>query len=383
MKEIRLALCGIGGHGETYLSPLLREAPLRGARLVAAIDPFPERCRRQAELKEAGVEFFADLNSFFAASECDLVILSSPIQFHCEQTCLALARGCHVLCEKPLCVTEEEAARMAQAEKTSGKTVTIGYQWSFSDAVQELKSDILAGRLGKPVRLKTLVCWPRDERYYRRNDWAGAVQDSKGRLVLDSPVNNGASHYLHNMLYVLGPAREKSAWPSRVEASLYRANAISNYDTAALRIDLEDGAELEFYTSHATEGSQGPLFRYEFEKALVKYDAADGRIQGVLSDGTIVDYGCPEEDPDNKLWSAIQSARGAILSICGIEAARPHVRCVALAQQAAEIISFPPHRIREKREGSQKFLYVPGLQEALAACFFENAKRDSIKLRLE
>ena len=40
------------------------------------------------------------------------------------------------------------------------KIVAIGYQWSFSDAIQKLKADVIAGIFGKPRRLKTLVLWP-------------------------------------------------------------------------------------------------------------------------------------------------------------------------------------------------------------------------------
>src|SRR5207249_2746382 len=120
----------------------------------------------------------------------DLVVVCTPPQLHSLHVCLALEHHSHVLCEKPLCVTPDQARQMLAARDRAGKDVTIGYQWSLADAIQRLKSEILSGVFGKPRRLRTLVLWPRDETYYRRNRWAGRVRDADGNWILDSPVNN-------------------------------------------------------------------------------------------------------------------------------------------------------------------------------------------------
>ena len=131
--------------------------------------------------------------------------------------------------------------------------MAVGYQWSFSPAVQALKDDIRSGLFGAARKLKCLYLWPRDEGYYARNDWAGKRKDAEGAWVLDSPVQNAMAHDLHNMFYVLGKTRETSARPAEVEAELYRANAIENFDTAAARIRTEEGVEILFFVSHASE----------------------------------------------------------------------------------------------------------------------------------
>src|SRR5438552_251290 len=78
-------------------------------------------------------------------------------------------------------------------------------------------------------RMRCMVLGPRDEAYYNRNRWAGALRDAHGNLVLDSPANNACAHYLHNMLYVLGDVIDRSDPPATVTAELYRAHAITNY----------------------------------------------------------------------------------------------------------------------------------------------------------
>ena len=56
-----------------------------------------------------------------------------------------------------------------------------------------------------------------------------------GRWVMDSPAANALSHFLQLPLYLLGPSMNQAATPVKVEAELYRANSIENYDTCSIR----------------------------------------------------------------------------------------------------------------------------------------------------
>ena len=273
--DVRIALAGIAGYGDSYLEALLNNprTAWAGGRLVAVVDSAPQRCRRLDALAGRGIPVHESFDELFDATApaggVDLMIICTPIHLHARQTCFALRRGASTLCEKPLAGTVEDALRMAECERAAGdgRFVAIGYQWSFSHAVQALKRDVLAGTLGRPVRLKTVCVFPRPVTYFRRNDWVGRIRTEGGEAVHDSPTNNATSHYLHNMLYLLGRTRETSAMPRTLQAELYRANDIENYDTTALRAELAGGAEVLFYTTQAVAGRVGPVCHFEFEHA--------------------------------------------------------------------------------------------------------------------
>ena len=55
----------------------------------------------------------------------------------------------------------------------------IGYQWSYSEGIQSLKKDILTGRFGKPLRMKSMCLWSRDFSYFSRNNWAFRKKDEE------------------------------------------------------------------------------------------------------------------------------------------------------------------------------------------------------------
>ena len=182
------------------------------------------------------------------------------------------------------------------------------------------------------------------------------------------------------MLYILGESREQSARPVKVVSHLFRANPISNYDTAAIRITTDNGADVQFYTSHATQHLTGPEFIYEFEKATIFYSEVKSEMKAVLSNAKVIHYPFPEVDSFNKLWSAVDAARNGEKSLCGIEAAKSHVRSIELAQQSSEgILTFPDSMITVDRTKLSPIIYVKGLQEALTQCYEEGTPENLLK----
>jgi len=378
MREpVSIGLVALGGYGEKYISFLLDKTDPEEYRIVGAVDPLKERCQRLEDITSRGIPIYDTMDEFYARHRADLVTISSPIHFHCPQTCAALDHGSSVLCEKPLGATVQEARGMieardrATARDGAPRFVAIGYQWSFSEAVQELKGDILAGRFGRPIRLKTMVLWPRDEKYYHRNGWAGRQKDDRGAWILDSPINNATAHYLHNMLYVLGAQVDRSARLASIVGELYRANAIENYDTGAARILTDDGVELLYIASHPVVRQRGPVFEYEFEEATVFCEEKASGFVARFRNGEGKTYPNPQVI-QNKLRDAMSAVRGEKQIVCGPEAAGAQTLCVnGLQDSAPEIIEFPRDLVRVEGEVGVRKTWVDGLFETLVKCYEE------------
>ena len=383
MREVTAAMVALGGYGNTYLREIFTTPPSEreGFRLVAGVDPNPIGCRYLEELAAEGIPIYPDLDAFYAERTADLVVIAAPIHYHAPFTINALAHGSSVLCEKPIAATIQEVRRMAEAEAERKRAaasifVGIGYQWSFSETMQRLKADVMADRLGKPLRFRTKVLWPRPLSYYQRNNWAAKLRTSNGDWILDSPVNNATAHYLHNSLYILGPTRETSARPLDVQAELYRANAIENYDTAAVRVHAslpgtDDQVEVLFYTAHPVDENIGPVLVYEFEDAVVEYAAYGNPLLVRFKDGHVEDYGDPFANEVSKLWQAVDAVRTGAPPACGIAAATPHTLCVNGAQESPEeIVVFPSDLVRRTGMGDDDTLvWVEGLRTTLEECY--------------
>lgn len=369
---VRVALVGINGYGRNYLNHFREGIVPDHAELVGVIDTDYTACKAKPWLQENQIPMLGSLEEFFADYEADLVVISSPIHWHCRQSIQAVRHGAHVLCEKPVAATVQETREMMAAEAETGKFIAIGYQWSFSNAVQKLKQDIQRGRLGAPVRLRTMVCWPRMENYYKRNNWAGALKTSDGRWVLDSPVNNATAHYLHNMFYILGDDLATSAKLHSVTGELYRANPISNYDTATLRCLTDKDVEILFLSSHAVNENIGPVASYEFEDATVTIDASDheGKLIAAFANGDQQVYGGPNMDQPGKLLQAIGAVRGENPIVCSVEAAATQTLCMNGLQDAVDaIVTVPQAVMGVQGEPGNLLTYISGMTRNLQECY--------------
>jgi len=370
-ETFAIVLVGISGYGRNYVNRFLDRSEEHNIRIVAAVDVNPDRCRRLQELKDAGAKLYSSLEEFYGSGgKADLVVISTPISFHAPQTIQALKNGSHVLCEKPVSATIQDAVKMAEAEDEAGKSVAIGYQWSFSKTIQAVKRDVMAGVFGQPIRLKTFISWPRPSSYYTNRHWAARIKSEDGDWILDSPVHNATAHYLHNCLYILGKTTETSAAPVDVQAELYRAKTIENYDTAALRTHTEDGIEILHLVSHAVPSDIGPVASYEFEEATIAYERhGSNAFVARFRDGSVKSYGNPEDGGREKFWSTIDAVRQGKRPLCGIHAAIPELLCVNGAQESSEVVTFPDSLVRRQGPDKDPLTVVNGLQAIMVQCF--------------
>ncbi|MCR8631519.1 Gfo/Idh/MocA family protein [Paenibacillus radicis (ex Xue et al. 2023)] len=370
-KQVSILLVGIGGYGNRYVEELLKATDDSQFTIAGVVEVNPDRSRYVQQLQDRGITFYADMESFYASSGADLAIISTPIQFHCQHVCTALLNGSHVLCEKPIAATVQDAQKMIDARNQSGKFVAVGYNLSFNDQIQELKRDILSGAFGKPKRLKTLVLWRRPLAYFQ-SGWKGKRKSVSGDWILDSVAHNATAHFLHNMFYLTGSRTDASAKLQYVAAELYRANDIETFDTCALRVKTEDDVEILFYTSHTILNNEGPVFSFEFEKASISF--AEGRnenqIKAVFHDGTEKVYASTGTAAcEDKLRVCIGAlASGSNEIPCGLEAAYPQLLCVnAMMEAIPEVPGFPKALVGLDEETNA--VWVDGLEDVLKNCF--------------
>jgi len=369
-RPVTALMVAIGGYGYHYLNMLLDEVPAGLVQLAGVVDPFAQASPAWPRVAASGVPVADTVDAFFGAGHrADLTVVASPIHFHVPQSVTALAHGSHVLCDKPLAAKVADVEALVRARDRAGRFVMVGYQWSFSTAVQTLKRDLLNGRFGRPLRLATLCAWPRDMAYYRRNTWAGRLHDGEsGAWVLDSPANNAMAHFLHNAFFLLGPEMHLSAMPVSVTAELLRACPIESADTAACRAVTDNGCDVLFLASHVTERAIEPRFRLECEDATVTFGDDTRRIVASSAAGQIADYGDPDDTHQfQKLLVAIDRVREPGHVICGAEAAAAQTLCVgAMHASSPDIVPFPT-ALRRGAAASQ--VSVAGLDQDLLRCY--------------
>lgn len=136
---------------EHYCHPLRRLEKGGAVRVVAVVDPDVDRARGVAGRFKAA-RAYPDTDSAWAGGSYDLAIVASPPGLHADHACDAFRHGCHVLCEKPMTVSTDEAARMNAAAAAADRVLGVAFPRRFYANVADVARLIRDGELGENVR---------------------------------------------------------------------------------------------------------------------------------------------------------------------------------------------------------------------------------------
>ena len=179
------------------------------ATLVAVVDSDPERAERLAQLY--GAAAYGDAASAYAAQDVDAVAVCVPSALHTEVTIEALRAGKDVLIEKPVAVTLEATDRIVEAEKASGRTVTVISQRRFQPPAAFIKRSIDEGWLGRVTSGTAESVLFRSQAYYDSGAWRGTVKIDGGGALMNQGI-----HALDLLIWMLGVPVQVSAHTSRL-----------------------------------------------------------------------------------------------------------------------------------------------------------------------
>ncbi|PIV75059.1 MAG: gfo/Idh/MocA family oxidoreductase [Rhodobacteraceae bacterium CG17_big_fil_post_rev_8_21_14_2_50_65_11] len=242
---IRVAIIGAGIGAEHLLG--YRALPDR-FRVAAMCDLDTARAEA-ATGGDAGIAISGDLEAVLADASVDLIDICLPPHLHFPVAVQALEAGKHVICEKPIVRSLDEADRLQAAAEVSGKSVFPVFQYRYGHAMAQLIALQAAGLTGKPYVASLETHWNRGADYYAvpwRGTWSG---ESGGALL-------GHAIHAHDLLcHVLGPVAEVTALTDT------RVNAIETEDCAALALRMENGA---LATSSVTLGAGEDTTRLRF-----------------------------------------------------------------------------------------------------------------------
>ncbi|RRO20029.1 gfo/Idh/MocA family oxidoreductase [Saccharopolyspora rhizosphaerae] len=123
-----------------------RSALLAGAEIAGVLASTPQRSLEKAG--EWGVGAFATFDEVLADDSVDVVHICTPNATHAPFAEAALAAGKHVICEKPLGITLDEAERMAAAANSSELVATVPFVYRYHPLVREIRARRQAGEFG-------------------------------------------------------------------------------------------------------------------------------------------------------------------------------------------------------------------------------------------
>lgn len=200
-EPLKVVLIGCGRVAEKHLRALRYVEKKGWGRLIAVVDPAEENARKRLRETVSGfyqqLPIYPELQSFFAEKEADIAAITTPSGSHAALALEALSHNCHLMIEKPLAMTGEDAEKIVSAAENAQKKVAIGHIYRYFPAVDELVSDITAGSFGRVLYGSVDVRWGHDQAYYDSSPWRGT------RAFDGGVVMNQSIHALDLMLWLM------------------------------------------------------------------------------------------------------------------------------------------------------------------------------------
>jgi len=219
MKNYRAAIIGCGNIFPMHAVSVQRTS---GVELVAVCDN--KEGRVNAAAQEFSCKAYTDYKEMLRAERPDVVHLCLPHYLHASIGIDCMEQGAHVLTEKPMTITLEEAKAMMDTAKQRGVTLGCIFQNRYNAGAVLVKEEMDKGSLGKINSAKCFVTWNRSDAYYGASDWKGTWEKEGGGVIIDQAI-----HTLDMLRYLIG------------EEIDYIDATIANRGHAT--IDVEDTAE--------------------------------------------------------------------------------------------------------------------------------------------
>ena len=145
---MRLGIIGTGSISRDALTPAIAE--VAGATLWSVLSRDKANATRFAQEHNAAspTPAFDDLKHFLSDPDLDAVVIATPDKLHAEQTIAAAAAGKHVLVEKPMATTVEDADAMIQACRSADVRLGVAYHLRWHLGHRELAGRVHRGELG-------------------------------------------------------------------------------------------------------------------------------------------------------------------------------------------------------------------------------------------
>jgi len=228
-KNLQLGLVGVGAVAQIAHIPTLKRT--EGLELAALCDRDPEKAARVAQ-KFGIPRVHTRFDDMLADEQIDAIDICTPNFLHAPMASAALEAGKHVLSERPLARSAEEAAAMAKTAKKADRVLMCAVQHRFRPDAQLLRKFVEKGDLGEIFLAK--AGWLRQRTAWDSDEWRRQKRESGGGVVLDLGFQ-----MLDLALWMLsGPTVES------VTASVHRQKKGEVEDSATAFLRLNTGATL-------------------------------------------------------------------------------------------------------------------------------------------
>lgn len=226
MDKVHFAIVGCGVIAHFHATAI---SQIPEAQLVGVFDEYRPGAERFVQTWPGRV--FDSLEELCASPDVDAVCICTPSGLHTAQAVQVMEAGKHLVVEKPMSLSLEDADLLIDTARRTGVKVCVISQFRFSDAVQEIRRALDAGAFGRVVSGSLSMKYFRSHEYYASGDWRGTwAMDGGGCLM------NQGIHGVDVFRYLMGPVKRLTA------ITKTQTRQVEVEDSAVAILEFENGA---------------------------------------------------------------------------------------------------------------------------------------------
>jgi len=296
---IKIAIVGTGGmaggHADWF------QNKIKGCKVVACCDVLPERVKAFAERFKIPA-FYTDMDKMLREEDLDAVSNVTPDRFHAPLSLKAIAKGLHVLCEKPLALNYADAKKMADAAKRKGVINMVNLSYRNSSAIHRAAEMVREGKIGRVIHFEAsyLQSWLVSKAWgdWRTGDaWGWRLSTKHGSMGVLGDIG---VHIVDFATYPAGTVKNvhcrlktfDKAPGGRIGKYVLDAN-----DSAVITVELANGALGTIHTSRWATGYANSL--------RLQIHGDKGALQVNLDEGWQDIKLCLGKDIDKNAWKTV------------------------------------------------------------------------------
>jgi len=224
---INFALVGCGRISKRH-SELLGENQIASAQLVAVCDEIVSKAQVIGD--KYSIPVYSCLHEMMKTEKIDVVVVLTESGLHAKHTIALAPYGAHVVVEKPMALTLDDADAMIEVCDKHGVKLFVVKQNRFNVPIVQLRKALDQGRFGKLIMGTIRVRWCRPQAYYDQDAWRGTWAYDGGVLT------NQASHHVDLLEWMMGDVESVFA------KSMNALADIEAEDTAVVILKFRNGA---------------------------------------------------------------------------------------------------------------------------------------------
>lgn len=247
---IRTGVIGLGAIGQRIIHAFNNHPKIK---ITAVCDHLEELAEKTAATYN--VRAFTNHEEMLEQMQFDLIYVAVPPKYHHHVASAVIEKNIHILCEKPLANSLEEAVSLHESAQSASIVHAMNFPLHYQAESRMFSQLIQTNYIGELRRVELKMHFPNWPRLWQQNAWVGSRE--QGGFTLEVGI-----HFIQQIQQIFGPVNvinKSIQYPSNPEASEDAILALLNFDNS-IPILLDGiahtaGSEKIAFTAYGTEGT--------------------------------------------------------------------------------------------------------------------------------